>query len=223
MKIYKILLVCILVCTTMQANTLNLEVIESEKSERADKDELINRMIEDEDVVSLLGKVYAINFVKGLIIDQDVETQKEFEAKLEVIGSTFKEESQKINTKFPEYKSLSKTERKEVVSTIYQKSISLRESLKCFGNKTMIAIGACGGSRLVGWGLAKFSFCITTAVAIDAGEEVISEGTATEVVLQEAVPEINFCGRVSNALTVPVTYTCLAGYAGSIFDCFGVF
>lgn len=223
MKIYKILIVCLLVCTTMQVNALNLELTESEKTECVDKDDLINRMAEDEDVVSLLGKLYAINFVKGLIKDQDAETKKEFQDKFEVIAAEFQENSRNIKTKFPEYESLNKEEKQEIISSIYAQSKTAREKFKCFGNKCIVAVAACGGISITGWALAKFTFCITAAIAVDAELVIESGGTATEVIMGQTTKEINFCGRVSNALTGVVAPTCMAGFAGSLFDCFDIF
>ncbi|PTX64069.1 hypothetical protein C8N46_101679 [Kordia periserrulae] len=223
MKIYKILIVCLLVCTTMQANILNLEPIESEKSECIDKDDLVNRMAEDEDVVSLLGKVYAVNFVKGMIHNQDADTKKEVLETLKTVTAEFQETSKAIKAKFPEYESLSKEERKEVISTIYAQSKTVKEKLKCFGNKCIVAVAGCGGIRITGWALAKFSFCITAAIAVDVEIIIDTGGTATEVIIGQTTKEINFCGRISNALSGPVAALCIAGFAGSLFDCFDIF
>ena len=173
-------------------------------SERTD---LIDKMAEDEDVLSLLFKSQVYAIVSTMTNDAEIAQadREQITSSLRELVTDIHKHKMNIDSKFTEFSKLNKKEKGKVLQEIQKASSSkLKAAMGCFAVGLGAEIAACGGPALLGWALTKWNWCMATVLVGDViasaatpeAAVVTLEGNGFNLILRE---EMSFCGKFATS------------------------
>ncbi len=193
MKVYRIMIVCMLLMTlkSFGASTIS----------NTEKTELITKMKDDKDVFSLLFKTKLYAIMVSTMNHEEIS--QETRENIIKIKKELLEHKVKIDSKFPKYKESNNATKREIIEKLLKVNRArLRATAECFAVGITGDLAACGGPKLTGWLLTKWNWCmgtvivldlVTAATNIEEFEVILEQGDLQYIVRQE----LKFCGRVA--------------------------
>lgn len=195
MKLYRIITIGLLLITFNSFASTAMPCNEST--------DLIDKMKEDEDVLSLLFKSQVYAMVTTMTNDEEIskEDREQITFSSRELVKDIHKHKMNIDSKFPEFSKMNKETKGKVLQEVGKAASSrLKKSMGCFSIGLAAEIAACGGPKLIGWTLTKWNWCMATVLVADViasaatpeAATIIMEGNGFNLILRE---EMGFCGK----------------------------
>ncbi len=185
-----------------------------------EKEDLITRMSDNENVINYLKSIYFVHLVNSFVKDKSELDNLASKKYNDYLGS-FENRREKINQEFPLFKEMNQDEKKEVLTEVIKVSKSFNYVTSCFTH-TVGNFLLCNGITTV-IQTALFWTCFGPAAMSDAAQVAVTDGAALTVICDEASFEMAGCIQCAkvSAFTWSIQGNCTASIlVASMINCF---